>query len=780
MEKREIKISVRNLVEFVLRSGDIDNRITGAARPVEGTKAHQKIQKAYKDGYQAEVPLKLSIQYKDINITVEGRADGLLKDDTSVTVDEIKTTTRDLKFIDENYNELHWAQAKCYGYIYALDNNVANINIQLTYFNLDTEEIKHIKNEYTFQELEEFFYDVIKKYYVWAKLSSDWEIIRDNTIKDLPFPYESYRNGQREMAVFVFRTIKNEKKFFVHAPTGIGKTMSTLYPSIKALGEGYNKKIFYLTAKTITRTVAEQAVKIMSSIGLRIKSTTITAKDKICFNEKTSCNPVDCKFAKGHFDRVNAALMDIFNNEDEFTREKIESYSKKHVVCPFEFSLDLTVLSDCIICDYNYVFDPRVYLKRFFSEGRGDYTFLVDEAHNLVERAREMFSAVLCKKDILKVKKDIKDKIPKASKALNKINLYMVELRKQCNENNVYINKEDPLKLYGFIRSFTEEMEEYILKNREEEIADDIMQLYFQCLNFNKVGEIYDERYITYGENSREDFKLKLYCMDPSYLLSESVKKGKSTVFFSGTLIPMQYFKEILGGDKEDYSLHLKSPFDKKNRSLIIADKVSTKYKYRDSSYEKITKYIESFTRGKQGNYMVFFPSYAYMINVHEVFTEKFPNIKTIIQSSEMSEEERTLFLDSFVENPVETNIGFCVLGGIFSEGIDLPNDRLIGAVIVGVGLPQICAEKNIIKDYFNEKNSMGYEYAYMYPGMNKVLQAAGRVIRGENDRGAILLIDDRFTSRSYQRLFPEEWFPFIKVSNPNQVETIVNRMWKE
>lgn len=774
----EIKISVRNLVEFVLRAGDIDNRITGAATPLEGTRAHQKIQKSYKQGYEAEVSLKHSIQYKDIQITVEGRADGILKEDDFITIDEIKSTTKDLKFIDENYNELHWAQAKCYGFIYAADNHVENMNIRLTYFQLDTQEIKYITKEYSFKQLEDFFYDIIEKYYVWAKLSGDWEKVRDTTIKQLPFPYESYRKGQREMAVAVFKTIKNNKKFFAQAPTGIGKTMSTLYPSIKALGEGYNKKIFYLTAKTITRTVAEDAIKIMKSKGLKIKYTTITAKDKICFQEESKCNPVDCEFARGHYDRINSALIDIFNHEDEFTRQNIETYSKKHKVCPFEFSLDLTLLSDCIICDYNYVFDPRVYLKRFFFESDGEYTFLVDEAHNLVERAREMFSATLSKKNILKVKKEIKTAIPKASKSLNKINSYMIEIKKECNEKNTYLRKEQPSDIYGTIRHFTDEVEEYILANRDVELSEDTMELYFDSLNFNKIGELYDDRYITYGESSQDDLKLKLYCLDPSYLLNEAAKRGKSITFFSGTLIPMNYFKEILGGCKEDYSLHLKSPFNKENRALIIADNVSTRFKHRESSYAKIIEYINSFIESKQGNYIVFFPSYVYMIKVYELFNEKFPETKTIIQSSEMNEEERVQFLNTFANNPTETNVGFCVLGGVFSEGIDLPQDRLIGAVVVGVGLPQICVERNIIRDYFEEKNGMGYEYAYMYPGMNKVLQAAGRVIRGESDRGAILLIDDRFISKSYQKLFPEEWFPFVRVNYPEQVKKIVEHIW--
>lgn len=764
----EIRISVRNLVEFVLRSGDIDSRFTGRSRALEGTKIHKKIQKTYKQNYSAEVSLKYIIEYNNFLLTVEGRADGIINENNSITIDEIKTTTNQLETIDENYSPLHWGQAKCYAYIYAKNNNLSQINIQLTYYQIDTDEIKYIKKTFNIDELKQFFDDLIERYFVWAQLSYDWIVERDNSIKKLDFPYGAYRKGQRELAVSVYRTITSGKKLFAQAPTGIGKTISTLFPAIKAMGEGYTSKIFYLTAKTITRTVAEEAFEKMREKGLRIKTATLTAKEKICFKENPQCNPVKCEFAHGHFDRVNDAIMDILKHEDVFSRVNIEKYAEKHNICPFEFSLDLVLWSDVIICDYNYVFDPNVYIKRFFDEGRNDYTILIDEAHNLVDRSREMFSAEIYKKPFLQLKKSIRDESPKIAKALNKINRFMLNMKRLCKEKNYYISKEGENEIYGILREFINVSEEYLIKHEQTEVYEELLKLYFDSLKFLKISEFYDDTYVTYAEIADEDVKLKLFCLDPSNLLSEILKKAKASVFFSATLIPIDYYRTILGGNTDDKLMYLSSPFNINNRCLLIADEVSTRYQDRENSYMQIIKYIKAVINRKQGNYIVFFPSYQYMNIVYDMFKAECPEVDVHIQKPMMTEEEREEFLGLFEPNSDRSILGFCVLGGIFSEGIDLKHDRLIGAIIVGVGLPQICLERDIIRDYFQNKNNLGYEYAYMYPGMNKVLQAAGRVIRSENDRGVILLIDERFTYQSYLKLFPKEWFPYKRVNYRN------------
>jgi DNA excision repair protein ERCC-2 len=786
-KNRDIKISVRNLVEFVLRAGDLDMRFMGSGRAVEGTKAHQKIQKQNKEKYSvfngeeylSEVSLKHSVSYDGGTILIEGRADGILIDNNEVTIDEIKTVTKNLELIEEDYNGLHWAQAKCYAYIYAVQNSLLLINVQLTYYEIDSEKIKRFNKTVTTSELKLFFDEIISSYFIWANITSTWNEERDNTIKDLKFPFDNYRDGQRELAVSVYKTVVEHKKIFLQAPTGVGKTISTLFPAVKAMGEGHTSKIFYLTAKTITRQVAEDAFDKMKLSGLKFKTITLTAKDKVCLSKGSACNPEQCKFAKGHFDRVNEAILDILKNEDTFTREIIENYSKIYNICPFEFSLDLTLWSDCVICDYNYVFDPRVYLKRFFMDNNGDYTFLVDEAHNLVDRAREMYSAKFNKKILLQLKRDIKGTDKMMYKALNKLNAFMVSMKKMCNESGYYRQDSLPRDILNDLDSLTKLLEVWLTKNEKSEIYDNFLELYFNSLSFIRIAELYDDKYITYVESSSDEVVLKLFCLDPSKLLREASKRGKSVVYFSATLLPLLYFKEILGGESEDYHLTLDSPFDKNKQRVMIVKDISTKFKHRENSYSKIIEYIYAVISAKNGNYMAFFPSYKYMDEVSSGFALKYPGVKLSIQKSFMTEDEREAFLQNFDSSDSEYTLGFGVLGGIFSEGIDLKGDRLIGTIIIGVGHPMICFEREILREYYDVKSNCGYEYSYMYPGMNKVLQAAGRVIRTEEDRGTVLLIDDRFLEKRYERLFPSSWDYNIKINSYIEAEKVICDFWK-
>ena len=776
-----IKISIRDLVEFFLRSGDIDHRFVGMNRAIEGTKYHQKVQKAGGENYLAEVQLKYEILNTNFLFTLKGRADGIIiEKDKNVLIDEIKTTHVPLEYINENYNLLHWAQAKCYAFIYGEQNDLGYLDVQITYYNIDSDEMKKIKRTFSINELKEFFYGLIEKYLVWEKHIQEWNTERDLTIKSMIFPFETYRIGQRELAVSVYRTITGNKKLFVQAPTGIGKTISTLFPAIKAIAEKKTTKIFYLTAKTITRQVAEESINKMRECGLLFKSIILTAKDKICFKETSICNPEYCEYAKGHFDRVDDAIVDITTNEKAFTREVIEKYSRKHIVCPFELSLDLAISADCVICDYNYVFDPRVYLRRFFQFNDGDYTFLIDEAHNLVDRSREMFSAEMLKSSFLTLKKIYKPKGNNLYKVLSELNTYMLDMKKKCDQENYYINTNQPDEIYPLLRKLIKESEPLLSEKSKSDVNDELLKLYFDTLNFLKISELYDDKYITYVEKSHSDVKLKLFCLDPSYLLSEAVKRGKSSIYFSATLNPLNYFCEILGGDESDYKITLKSPFKTSNLCLLIADSISTKFKNRENSYNQIAQYIHSIIIQKKGNYLSFFPSYKYMNEVFNSFSALYPDIMTIVQVNIMSEEEREEFLNRFKLCSNELLVGFTVLGGIFSEGIDLKGDRLLGAIIVSVGLPQICLERNIIMNYFKGKKGLGFEYAYMYPGMNKVLQASGRVIRSENDKGVVLLIDERFCNYSYKKLFPSHWKYYEEVRSLMKMNTVIKNFWSK
>ena len=769
-EMKRIKISVRNLVEFILRSGDLDNR-TGGRRDInamqEGSKIHRKIQKKMGSNYSAEYSLSIIIPVSrdgvEFELCVEGRADGIIsqpEEKPTVVIDEIKGVYMELSHLATPV-PLHRAQVMCYAYIYAKQHELEEIGIQVTYCNLETENTKYFEETFSFQELELWFLDVIDEYGKWAAWQHCWDIYRNESIKALEFPFP-YRPGQKELVTDVYKTIIRSKRLFIEAPTGVGKTISTVFPTIKAVGEGVVSKIFYLTAKTITRTVAEETYQYLIHKGLHLKSVTITAKEKVCILDKPDCNPMACARAKGHFDRVNTAVFDLLNNEDEITRDFILSYSEKHNVCPFEMCLDVTNWADSIICDYNYAFDPNVYLRRFFmADKKNDYVFLIDEAHNLVERAREMYSAVLYKKDFLAVKKLVKDKSKVMEKRLETCNGDLLKLKRDCEECMVIENITDfVLHLMRLMTEYEEFLQEYPnLEGKEV-----ILQLFLDIRHYLNIYEIYNEKYITYTDyNEQDEFRIKLLCMDPSENLHACLEKGKSAIFFSATLLPISYYKEQLGGREGDYAVYAPSPFDLDKRLLMIGKDVSTKYTRRnETEYQKICDYICTFTSARKGNYMVFFPSYQMLNQVAVLAGDMLEGL--VVQKNNMTEIEKEAFLQDFTTEPEQNRIGFCVMGGIFSEGIDLKNDRLIGVVIVGTGLPMICHERELFRDYYDEKKGRGFDYAYLYQGMNKVLQSSGRVIRTMEDKGAILLLDERFRQNQYTKLFPKEWFPNITV----------------
>lgn len=773
-----IKLSVRNLVEFVLRHGDIDTSFISTSRALEGTLAHQKVQRSYGIEYRAEVSLKHSIEYDRFLIQLEGRADGILTVDDEIIIDEIKSTTRDLELIEEDYNPLHWAQAKCYGYIYAIQNEMDEIGIQLTYFNIETENTKIFRKKLFLGDLERFFFDLLDKYIEWANLTFYWGETRDKTIEQLKFPFRKYRRGQRELAVAAYKTIHEGKNIFAQAPTGIGKTMSTLFPSIKSIGEGLTSKIFYLTAKTITREVPINSMELLMKKGLRAKVLVITAKDKICINDVVKCNPRDCQYAKGHYDRVNDAIMDIFHNEDLMTRDVIVSYAKKHRVCPLEFELDVSLWCDMIICDYNYVFNPQVYLRRFFDEIKEDYVFLIDEAHNLVDRSREMFSASINKADFLDIRDIFKSKYSGIYKSINKINSIINSLKKDLDGEVNYYQEEEITEFYYPMKRLITQMEPWLIEEKDHPGYEQVIEFYFNIITFIKISDLYDNHYVTSIEDKGRDVIVKLYCVDSSYLLGQAIRRGRSAIFFSATLTPLEYHRDLLGGTKQDYNIKLHSPFPKENLCLMVNDSISTKYKDREQTYMDIVETIESFIDSKAGNYFVFFPSYIYMRNIYNLIIDRNPGKNIIIQEGNMTEQAREEFLYEFNEG--NNLVAFAVMGGIFSEGIDLTGEKLIGAIIVGVGMPQICFERDIIKDYFNHNMENGFDYAYVYPGMNKVLQAAGRVIRSEEDKGAILLIDNRYSTYRYQNLFPGEWSHFKKINGKMGMENILKEFWNK
>ncbi|MEI5991894.1 ATP-dependent DNA helicase [Enterococcus crotali] len=778
------RIAVRRLVEFILRRGSIDARYTSSEHTaLEGAKIHRKLQKTAGEKYQKEIKLAIDIELNQQTYIIEGRADGLFINDQKRTViDEIKTSEPAFSELLEEQIDMYWYQVMCYGHIYCQQEDLDEITLQLTYYQTTTEEITRQTKEFTKEELKIFFDDLTQKYEQWLIFKANWRQIRNCSLQKLPFPYGDYRAGQRELAVAVYKTILSDQKLFVEAPTGTGKTISTLFPTLKAIGEEQAERAFYLTAKTITRQVAEDAVEAMKRKDMQLKSVTLTAKDKICFLTERNCTPEACPFANGYYDRLNEGLWDLLNNENQFTREVIERYARKHTLCPFELSLDVSLWCDLVICDYNYLFDPVVYLRRFFEEQTEvkENIFLVDEVHNLVNRSREMYSAVLSKSRMSSLKAILDKKQTKLIRALNKVEKEFDKIKQVCDEEEKeFIHQHAPIdSLVKVAYSLAEKIKEWLPENQDHAEINQILAVYFDLLNYTKISEGYDDHYCTYVNCQNHDITVKQFCIDPSYLLQQKLDKGKSSILFSASLTPLDYYQEVLGGGEESLRYRIPSPFPKENQLLVIENYIRTTYKEREHSYEKIIESLTSMIQQKAGNYFVFFPSYSYMDIIYDMFRQKNPTVKTKIQASLMNESEREAFLADFVSNPTETLVGFCVLGGIFSEGIDLKGSRLIGTAIIGVGLPQINHEQELIKSYYDQENNQGFQFAYQIPGMNKVLQAAGRVIRDTDDKGTVLLLDQRFSTAAVQRFFPPHWNQVQTSFSPERTQQFLHQFW--
>ena len=770
---------MRELCEHVLRSGDLVFEFLGSSRPVEAIRAHQKIQNSRPATYQSEVSISHQIETDRLRLMIGGRIDGVYVEPHKTLIEEIKITSRNPDYFEKNPHPIHWGQVKTYAFMYAHQQGLDEIITQLTYYRIDTGEIREFKRTFSIAELDIFFNDLVSRYLEWAEAIIAWSRRRDESIHALDFPFATYRPGQRQMAVEAYRTMHNGGQLLVEAATGIGKTIAVLYPAVKSIAESASQKIFYLTARTTGRMVAEKALDELRAKGLKLKSATLTAKDKICFCPDSACNPEECEYARGHYDRINDAVKAILG-ADALTREQIVATAKIYRVCPFEFSLELCLWTECIICDYNYAFDPRVYLRRFFQEENGDYIFLIDEAHNLVDRSREMFSAEIFKQPILEIRRRLKNELPHIFKSLGRINAWLVKARKKCEESgNPLAEKNPPDELIPLLRGFLFITERWLSRNTKAGFREGLLDLYFAISGFIRVADQYDESYTSCYEKIGKDLKLKLFCIDPSALLTKAMSRCQTAVLFSATMTPMDYFKQILGCDPAARHLILHSPFPGENLGLFISDQISTYYRHRDQTVSQVSEAICALVEQKRGNYLLYFPSHEYMRKIYLSFTDRSPQIETILQTSRMSESEREAFLKRFSEDNPQTLVGFAVMGGIFGEGIDLIGDRLVGAVIVGVGLPGISLERELIKEYFARTLSAGFEYAYLYPGINRVLQAAGRVIRTEKDRGVVLLIDQRYARFQYKSLLREEWDP-VRVQNPRQLSDALQRFWNQ
>lgn len=775
--RKRLHVGVRELVSHLLRAGDLNLETFGGSfsSPVDAIRAHQKLQAARGEDYTKEVALSYTVEDGDITLEIGGRIDGVFADAEPVIVEEIKTTRDDLDERVRKQSPTHWGQLKVYAFIYAQQQELDELTGRLTYYQIDSGETREIDEPYRLVELRSWFEDLVERYLGWLRRIESWRSLRDQSIESTDFPFSDYRPGQRRMAVGVYRTIENEAQLLVRAPTGIGKTIAALFPAVKALGKALVDKAFYLTARTTGRAVAESALAELRNRGLRVKSLTVTAKDKTCFNPEKACNGSECEFARGFYDRIDQAMEALFETDD-LTRDRIEAIARTHQVCPFELSLELALWVDIIVCDYNYVFDPRTSLKRFFDNGKTGFVFLVDEAHNLLDRARDIYSAEITKREFLSLKRVLDEKRHRALR-LSADAVNRAFLKARGREKDAYARPEPPEWLYPSLRRFVRAAEVYLVSGGFPHPSHTaIVELYFAASAFLRVAERFDARYVTCYEESKRDTRIRLYCTDPAPELEQSFQKSHASVLFSATLSPLRFFHETLGCGDAARHLVLPSPFPSEKLLVLVGDRIATTYRARDRSRAELSGWLERFVSVRRGNYLLYFPSYAYMEAVRQEMGER-PDIDFIAQRSDMSESERSAFLDRFRTRGPRTLVGFAVLGGFFGEGIDLVGDRLEGVAIVGVGLPGLSPERDHIRGYFDASGEDGFAYAYAFPGMNRVLQAAGRLIRTENDRGAVLLLDERFSQPLYRRQLPTEWSPSFP-RDDDEMERMLTEFW--
>ena len=784
-----LTLPIRRLVEFLLRTGSIDSRFTGFDRALEGARLHRKLQRAavkeYPD-YQAEAALKQDYTCAGIAYTLEGRADGIFTDkDGTPTIDEIKTTTLPPEFITGEQSPEHWAQAQIYAAIYARQQGLPAMRVRLVYYQVDEDLEFTFNHDYSADALDAIVTDLLTQYAPWAKRSAEWQRMSRASRQALPFPFASYRPGQRAMMNAVYKTCTEGGQLLCQAPTGIGKTMSVLFPALKAVGEG--GPIFYLTARGTTRAAAENALTLLRAADpdLKLRSVTLTAKDKICLQEHRECTPEACPYANGYYDRVKAALWDGLDTH-ALTADALQALARKHKVCPFELGLDLSLWCDVVVGDYNYLFDPVVHLMRFF-ETAGDYLFLIDEAHNLPGRARDMHSTSLCKSAFYDAKKRLGKGKSSLKNALTKVNNIFIEWRHRCEEvlgdsrfGRTYFEKSRAEDFDRALTKLCEPLEIWLDEHRAPgETHDALLQLYFDIRAWLRVADTFDNHFVLQISAVGSEVRAAMLCLDPSDFLAADFAKGRAAVLFSATLAPAGYYKDLCGLP-DARAVALRSPFDPANMGLWCARQVSTRYKDRADSIAKVSDLLDVMAAAQPGHYLAFFPSYSYLQQVWEDFTARYPDQPTLCQESSMDEGQRTEFLAQFLARDGKPLLGFAVLGGVFGEGVDLTGESLIGVAVVSPGLPQIGPRQEQLRDYFEETRGAGFDYAYRYPGMNKVLQAAGRVIRTPQDRGVVLLIDDRFLAPDTRRLMPPHWEHLRVVDSADAWKDELAAFWKK
>jgi DNA excision repair protein ERCC-2 len=760
-----VKVSVRELVDNYERAGDINFRFSARSSAIAGIRGHQRVQKRRGEGYIAEKQVSDTVEGDRLQLSVSGRVDGYEPDIEPMLVEEIKTVRSDAEAIPETVRQSHRGQARVYAYLLAVAEARDEVLVRLVYLQLDDDSEVWDEELLSLTELRAYYHSLTRSYIAWLEKLDDWQAVRDTSVSSLPFPYTDYRAGQRDMAVSVYRALAAGKSLVMQAATGIGKTMGTLYPAIKALRECDFDKVFFLTAKNSGVDAAQRAVADLRRSGLKLRDVTLTAKDKICFTPGAPCHPDHCEYARGYYDRIGQVVSTLAGKDCALDREAIERIAVSEGLCPFELSLDLSTIADVVICDYNYVFDPAVYLRRYFEDSDGKYAFLVDEAHNLADRGRDIFSASLDKDAILSLRRDLLGVLPGLAKRLARINAELLTIRrphKEAFDTQGHLVLEDfPEGVVRALRNFCSDAEQVLARNESAGWQELLLQLYFDALRFIRTSELFDENYVCLLEKNGRATRLRIVNLNPYSGLSAAMSRGASSICFSATMRPQRYFEQLIGVPDDAPWYGVASPFDPGHLGVFSAPFISTAFRDRADSIYELVDLIHDVTSQKQGNYLVFLPSHAYLSDVFEKFVERYPGLLAIRQTTGMSGETRQAFLDAFEDTDRDTTlVGFAVMGGIFGEGIDLTGARLIGVVIAGVGLPQLCIERDLIRNYFegHQGDGQGFRFAYEYPGINRVLQTAGRVIRTESDKGIICLVDRRYSEIRYRELLPGDW----------------------
>lgn len=764
-------IAVKELAYFVCQSGDLTTEFASNHDLEAGKRAHEHHQSKYNEQSKKEVYIKSEITYLNETYLLHGYIDGVLNIKGKIIIEEIKSTLLDLDELTLDYHQEHLAQLKIYAYLYAINNNLDKMNIRLTYLSAIDYKPKSFDLTLSTVELEEFVLSIFEEYAKWLMLLDKAKTVKEESIKTIKFPFAEKRPGQQKLMKAVYENNLNSGILYAIAPTGIGKTMACLFSTLKSIKD--KDKIFYLTAKGSGKNAPLDAIELLSKNGLKIKTVDITAKRKICNCNKKNCNPDECPFAIGYFTRLKSATFEIFEHNDIFSRETILEIANKHQICAFEFSLYLSYFCDVVIADYNYVFDPKAHLIRYFDDDTYKPKVLVDEAHNLISRSKEMYSAIISEDDIRTLRRKLSTYKPSARNLCNNVIKIMESYRDILAEKAIYLSVEEDNELDKMLFALKDRVDEILVENKNIKDKDEILDIYFKIMDFCRISEYYSSTHRLIAKIENDSVYISYQCLDASMFISRTINESiHGITFFSATLYPITYYMDLLTQGNGNY-LELQSPFNPNNLNIIINKSISTKYVDRENSVDSIIETIETVAE-RGGNYIIFFPSYAYMKMVYERLEN--PNFECIVQTNDLSEKDKDDIIEKF-KTTTNTKFGFFVMGGTFSEGIDFLGDSLSGVIIVGVGLPLVCDENNILKEFFEEKYPQkGFDYAYMYPGFAKVIQAVGRVIRDEDDRGIAVLMDNRFNQYRYRNLMPPHWQNINTISNNYTLKKIIKK----